>query len=368
MEAIENLLTLARSRNPASRGRLLDAVVTLCEDQERSGRPLAPPVRQTLEAILMSLVADAERDIRQRLAEKLATASWAPPAVVNALAVDDIDIAAPIIAGSPLLQDADLLRILTATLEHQMAVARRPGLGSTVVDAIVETGDSAVLTALASNDTAQIGPDSMERLVEFSREVAAVRSPLARHPRLSAELAERLYMWVGQSLRSALASRFRIDEVALAEVIGEVSQQASRASPAWTTISHMSAQAVAETERALIAKLHASGQLRPGFLLRVLRDGRLNLFIEAIAALGGFEPAHIRRAIDSERPELLALACVAVGIDRSAFPPILHFVRLSNFGLPGGGDEGLRRATGAFGPFNETSASSAFKRALSAIA
>ena len=47
----------------------------------------------------------------------------------------------------------------------------------------------------------------------------------------------------------------------------------------------------------------------------------------AMARLGRFDVRQVRRAIDSNRPELLALACSAVGIDRSVFPTILEHVR-----------------------------------------
>ena len=47
------------------------------------------------------------------------------------LALDEIEIARPIIAASPVLKDADLIRLLVeATIEHQIEVARRPNLGA----------------------------------------------------------------------------------------------------------------------------------------------------------------------------------------------------------------------------------------------
>ena len=107
--------------------------------------------------------------------------------------------------------------------------------------------------------------------------------------------------------------------------------------------------------------------MRPSFLLRSLREGRLTLFIAAITRLGNFEHDHIRRAIDSDRPELLALACAAIGVDRGAFPTILEAVRNLNQGRPGGGAEAGRRATGAFGPFDADIAGVAFRKAVSTV-
>jgi uncharacterized protein (DUF2336 family) len=91
-------------------------------------------------------------------------------------------------------------------------------------------------------------------------------------------------------------------------------------------------------ERKLVEKLHGAGQLRAGYLVRALREGRLSLFAAALARLGGFEPEQVRQALDSPRPELLQLACAGVGIDRSAFPSILQMVRGLNGGRPGGGE------------------------------
>ncbi len=99
------LLSPARSREPADRERLLDG--HRGDVRRRPGRrrrPAAPEVQILLDSIFMTLVVEAERDIRARLAEKLADAAWAPPALINILALDEIEIARPIIARSPILR------------------------------------------------------------------------------------------------------------------------------------------------------------------------------------------------------------------------------------------------------------------------
>jgi len=316
----------------------------------------------------MTLVVEAERDIRQRLSERLADAPWAPSALINILALDEIEIARPIIARSPVLQDHDLIRLMVqATLEHQIEVARRPRLPASVVEAILAREEPAVLTALANNDTAEISADGLRRLVGRAKDVVALRSPLARHPMLSSELAEQLYLWVGRALREALAARFHLDADVMANAVDEALRAAHRGEdPAQDGVIE-SEEDREEMERSLVEKLDAAGQLRPGYLLRVLREGRLPLFVLALARLGKFDPPQIRRAIDSNRPELLALACSAIGIDRSVFPTILEHVRQLNGGRPGGGAEGARRAGSAFGPFTPDVAGMAFRQAVGAV-
>lgn len=365
----QSLMDLARSRAPADRERLLMAITDLCAAGGDPEVMKQPATQELLGAIFMSLVVEAERDIRQRLAEKLASAEWAPPALINVLALDEIEIARPIIRSSPVLKDHDLVRLLVeATIEHQIEVARRPMLGGVVVASILRQAEPAVLTALVNNTSAQMTDNDMRLLVEQARTVAALRSPLSRHPRLSAELSQALYVWVGQSLRQQLVDRFRLDpaklEQALADAVGEAHGGAVAEKEGLTVIAREGERA--EMERKLVDKLHAAGQLKPGYLVRALREGRLSLFCTSLAMLGRFEPDHIRRAISSDRPELLALACSAVGIDRSAFPTILAMVRQLNGGRPSDNADAGKRSAQAFAQGTRGAAHAAFRQAARA--
>jgi uncharacterized protein (DUF2336 family) len=346
IESQERLVHLARSRTPEDRDRLLLALADLCRANGDAAGQAA--VQELLSSIFLSLVVEAERDMRRRLAEKLATAEWAPSALINVLALDEIEVARPIIASSPVLKDEDLVRLLLeATLEHQIEVARRPNLGRPVVAAILRQGEPAVLTALAGNATAEVGDPEMTALVAEARRIAALRAPLANHPKLTSELALQLYVWLGQAMRQALSERFRLDSAALEQAIAETVREAHggirRADEGLVVVARQGERE--EMERKLVDKLHAAGQLRPGYLIRALREGRLSLFASALATLGGFEPEQVRQALDAPRSELLQLACAGVGIDRSVFPSILQMVRALNNGRPDVAGEAVRGAS-----------------------
>jgi uncharacterized protein (DUF2336 family) len=366
----ESLLELAKSRSPADRERLLLGIVELCDADDGAAAAASSQVQALLNSIFLGLVAGAEREIRKRLADKLSTAEWAPPALVNVLALDEIEIARPVIAASPVLKDPDLIRLLVeATIEHQIEVARRPNLGPGVVEAILQAGEPAVMTALAGNRSAALAPAGMRRLVAAAREVASLREPLSRHPQLTGELAMQLYIWVGRALRQSLAERFRLDPKLIEAALAQSVQEAHGAAPGngqGVIVLARDSQREAMEQR-LIEKLYDAGQLRAGYLVRALQEGRLSLFSFALATLGRFEADHVQRVIDSDRPELLGLACAAVGIDRSVFPSILEMIRALNGGRPGGGPEGARRAIGAFGPVNPQIAATAFRQAALSV-
>jgi uncharacterized protein (DUF2336 family) len=368
----ESLLDLAKSRQPADRERLLLAIADLCDTPHAGEAMKSGAIQVLLSSIFMSLVVEAERDIRHRLSEKLAAADWAPNALINVLALDDIEIARPIIAQSPVLKDVDLVRLLVeATIEHQIEVARRPQIPGSVVEAILEQAEPAVLTALAGNHTAELSPQDMEELVEASRQIAAMRTPLSQHPKLTGQLAKRLYLWVGLALRKGLADRFRLDVTILDEALAASLNEAHAGltvAPSSEAVPRTAREGEREMmEQRLIDKLYSAGQLRPGYLIRALREGRLGLFAGALAMLGRFDTAHVQATLDSDRPELLALACAAVGIDRSVFPDILSMTRELNNGRPGGGAEGARKASVAFAPVSPEVAGAAFRQAARSL-
>ncbi|HEX4181296.1 MAG TPA: DUF2336 domain-containing protein [Caulobacteraceae bacterium] len=355
-QTAQDLTVLAQSQTGVDRGRLILAIVDLCAQSQSDAR--TPGVRSLLDPIFMNLVADAEAQIRQRLAEKLAPFDWSPPKLINLLARDDIEIARPVIAASPVLQDEDLARlVLDTATEHRIEIARRPNVGPATVATILGQAEPEVLTALAGNDTAEVSPEGMTQLVEASRRIAGMRSPLARHPRLTTEMAEQLYGWVGQVLRAAIVSRFRVDAAALDAALAEAVRDSWRGAPSEPVDPEQE-----QMERRLIAKLHMAGQLRTSYLLRALRERRLSLFETALATLGGYSLAAVRDAINADRPEKLALACAGVGVDRVVFGTILTLVRDLNRGRPSGDAERARRAFDGQGPEHADLAAQAFRK------
>lgn len=331
---VSELLALASSRSADDRQRLLLKVTSLCESN-----PPPPKVAPLLSDIFLALTAQAERDIRLALSERIAGVDWAPPALVNMLALDEIEIARPVITSSPLLQNADLIRLLIeATLEHQIAVARRPQLARPVVDTIVDRAEPVTMTALASNRTADIGEDAMRKLVDHSRRIAGLRAPLTRHPRLNEQLAQQLYQWVGQALRQSIGERFRIDDAQLNAAVQDAAAKAV-GSPEWRAMSARMTEdrARIDAERRLVEKLQAAGQLRPGLLVRALREQRFELFEQTLAVLGGFSEAQVHHAIRAPTAEPLYLACIAVGVDKAVFASLLVEVRKLSGGMPADG-------------------------------
>ena len=200
-------MTLARSLPASEQERLALGVMSLRAEAYAKGRSIPA----ALDAFLHTLVTEQPREARARLAARMASSRWAPPELARALANDEAFVAQSVLLRSPHLRDHDLMRVFAdGTIEHQAAIARRPNLSPPLVETILQTRDPVLLTALATNDRAEISFDAMRRLVEASRKHAALRTPLARHPRLTQELAQQLAGWGSEPLKHLLSMRFNL--------------------------------------------------------------------------------------------------------------------------------------------------------------
>jgi uncharacterized protein (DUF2336 family) len=190
---------------------------------------------------------------------------------------------------------------------------------------------------------------------------------MVRHPALTAALGTALYAWVGEVLRDALIGRFELDAAALREAMGEAVHEA-KSQPFGRPAPLDRPEEREAMELRLIEKLDGAGQLKPGYLMRALREHKLSLFEAGLSRLAGLPLEDLRAAIACDRPDVLAMACVAAHIDRSVFKTILTRVRELNGGCPGGDTEADARASAAFQDLTPKDAVIAFSRMVQVMA
>src|SRR5690606_35490638 len=145
---------LARSRSDASRAELFAVMGDLFHGQNTT---LNAQERALMLDILEKLLGEVAREVRHRLAVKLADAPGVPRELAVLLANDEIDVATPILISCPALEDIDLIEIIrNRSRQHILSVAMRRDLSTQVSDALVETGDKDVIRSLLENQDANI--------------------------------------------------------------------------------------------------------------------------------------------------------------------------------------------------------------------
>jgi uncharacterized protein (DUF2336 family) len=164
--------------------------------------------RQIAEEIFRIMVKDAEQRVRQALSDSLKDNPAVPHDVALSLAQDVAEVSLPVIQFSDVLTDDDLLNIIADNDEaKQVAVASRPSVSETVSSALVDTGNETVVTALVSNDGAEISRESFDKVVETLGDSEKVQEALVRRQKMPVAIAERLLTMVSENLRDELAAR-----------------------------------------------------------------------------------------------------------------------------------------------------------------
>jgi uncharacterized protein (DUF2336 family) len=169
---------------------------------------LSPDDLGAAKGAMLMLLDDPSPLVRRALADALAASPSAPPAIVLALAADHPDIAAPVLALSPLFVDADLVdAVATGTPAVQTAIASRAALPRSVAAAIAEVGTEESCLALLQNHDADIAPFSIDRIVERHGHLAAVRELTLARDDLSIATRQILVAKLSETLAGFVAER-----------------------------------------------------------------------------------------------------------------------------------------------------------------
>jgi uncharacterized protein (DUF2336 family) len=314
------LLELARDKSQGSRNRLVEALGEIFYDDAHQ---LNDAERGHATEILRRLMRDVEKTVRRALAERIAKDPEAPRDLVVQLANDEIEVAHPILVLSEILGDDELLEIVRGrSMEHRLAIAMRKSLSEEVSEAIVDTGDAGVIRVLLENEGARLSPETLEELVEASRDEPVYQEPLASRKDLNERLARRMYWWVSAALRKHIAKNFEIDSNELdSNIVSAVKGILGDGSETAIDSADDAASCLAE-----------KGAITPQLMIQTLREGQMSLFEAIFARHVGLDRPMIKRFIAEPGGEGLAIAAKACGMYKPDFASIFL---LSRAGRPG---------------------------------
>jgi uncharacterized protein (DUF2336 family) len=300
---------------------------------------LSPDDRAAAEGAMLMLLDDPSPLVRIALAEALASSQRAPPAVIQALAADQPDVAIPVIERSPLFIDADLVDLVaTGTPAMQAAVARRSPLQCAVAAAVAEVGSSEACLTLVENPDAEIAQFSIDRVAERFGHLAAIREALFDFPDLPAPTRQALVSKLSSTLADFVAARAWLETERAHRVAKEACEKATVA---------LAAESPAEETGPLIRHLCASGQLTAGLILRALLSGNVDLFEQALAELSGAPLGRVRGFVHDHRGAGFRAIFDKAGLPASTWPAFRAAVEAmretGHYAEPGGASRLKRR-------------------------
>ncbi len=267
-----------------------------------------------LDEILAGAAADYAVQVRSELA-KLVAGAPAFGRTASLFALDDIEVAAPILRKSRALSDTTLLKVIAKNSQaHMMAVTQRQDISPEVSHALVEAGDDDVVVSLLANDTARIAHDTFEAVTARAQNNITLQAPLVRRRDVPVEMLTDLYLKVENGLRLEILTKY--NTVSATEIDKAFQRSRSRVGK--------TSDGLPPDFRAAQAKiddLTRRGFLTPPGLATLLREGAgsRTAFNIAFAQLADVEFDLVQRTVASRDLDTVALLCRGAGFDRALY-------------------------------------------------
>jgi uncharacterized protein (DUF2336 family) len=242
---------------------------------------------------LERLAEDQLPRVRRILAEEIKALDCIPKRVIDRLARDVDEVAAPILEYSPLLSDADLVDIISSAQARftLTAIAARKPLSANVSDAIATALDVPAVAALLANSTAQIREQTLEKIIDHGSRITEWHLPLVLRNDLSQRAIRRIAGFVSAALLDKLSARDGLDSETRSVLAKRVR---ARIDEPDDEAADPTAQAQSD-----VALLHKEGRLDDFAVERAAEAGKREFVIAALALLTRTPVETVRRIIQS---------------------------------------------------------------------
>lgn len=311
----KELLACAQDSSEAGRRRLAKAVSDFFDEKD-----LNDTEQSLASEILLNLIRQAETDLREALAERLSIQANIPPEVIVYLANDQINVARKVLMHSPVLNDVDLVYIISSKgQEHSREIAKRDGVSPMVADRLIDTGDVDTMLNLIDNQRAHLQKGSMRKLAKASLRSEELQAPLLRRPEVDTDVAIDLYLIVSQALRKEISERFVIPphviEHSIENLIHELSNEAKGLREATPDM------------LALASRFGERKDITADLMIRTLRRGQVGFFVALFAEATKLPAESIIKLIQKDGGKPFVVACRHIGMMKSEFASIFLLSR-----------------------------------------
>ena len=271
-------------------------------------------LRQSTHQALEILAKDQIQVVRQVLSEAMKDVADAPADIVRTLARDlEIGVSGPVLENSPVLTDDDLIEIIEATPADGAlnAIARRENLKETVADAIVATDDTTAIGDLLGNTSAQIREQTINDLIDKAPGVELWHKPLATRPKLPEGAAERMARFLADNLLTELQQRSDLDPSTLDRVKAVVDQRLSGGPPKLEETVPTPAQDFLNVDPPMnmVLRLYNARKLDSDMVGKALMSSDNGFVFAALIIKAGVEPAVGKRIFREKNPKGIMALC-----------------------------------------------------------
>lgn len=289
--------------------------------------------REAANAIIAMIARDAATLVRRSLAVTLRRSHHLPRDVAMKLAMDIESIAVPVIAGSPVFTDEELVDIVrNQPAAKQAAVAARETVTKPVINALIDYADESAMGIAAANDGAEFDLETFERTINRFAHSQTVMDSFVSRAALPIEITEKIIARVSDDALQRLVRRHALPPQIAVDMAEEVRERA--------TVDLVDQAGVAPDMPRFVAQLQSSGRLTPSIILRALMRGHVSFFEHAVALLAGVPHSKAWLLVHDAGPLGLKAIFERTGLPSRLLPAIRSAIETYHSIEMGSGEEG----------------------------
>jgi uncharacterized protein (DUF2336 family) len=262
--------------------------------------------------VIGRLAAEIEKTALAELARRLAPVENAPKGVIRTLGPPAaISVAAPVLAESPQLDEADLVELAsTRSQAHLLAMCGRPDLSEAVTDVLVDRGNGLVARKVTTNEGARFSEAGFTSLVVRAENDDDLAEKVGKRADIPPHLFQKLVAQATERVQQRLLAGATPEiQVAIQHILFEISRKVS-GKPELASRSYSAASS-------FVRMLVQSDKLTISELAKFANSGRFEESVAALAELSGVPLDIVDRVMHGDCIDPLLVLCKAKGFDWS---------------------------------------------------
>lgn len=331
---VDKLYDLARDKDVNARSQLADEISQFFNAE------LTIQEGELVADVLIELLMQAEHDMKSTLSQKLAVFDNVPLRLVLEFANDHIDIAAPMLTQSSVLGEFDLMYIIKSkSAEYWRAIAQRQTLSDQVVTMLAKTEDLDTALILAEHDGVSLSDTALIALVDQAQQSEQLAAPLLRRNEITAELAQFLYAYVGNELKTYIQINYDAADV-INQAIELIDQTVNELVCSVETVSDEFSMSQIDLEEVQLPRrftpdrymieeaqcCKAEGRLNVALMMDTIHQNRMANFVAQFSVYTDIPVAILGQVFFQKSGKSLSLIAKAYGIEKQAFVSIFMMI------------------------------------------
>ncbi len=277
---------------------------------------LTPQERHMAGDVLVELLRDADRELRENVAKRLVMLNEAPRTILVILAKDDISVARHVLEESKSLTDSDLIQIAQKVSgEHRKVIAKRRKVSDAVIDALVQFLEEDVVETALKNKGANFSETALQRILTVSRNHLPYVELLVKRVELRPSHGLTMFWWASSDTRKKILHRFGVTRNVLQESCEDLFPKA--ASEGWSDPGVRKAlQFIERRQRNRAAMERSEFDTLEAAIDAAEVKGLTRKLTEEISYIVGVKPATGAQILTDKTGEAIAIMCKAPGLKR----------------------------------------------------